>query len=189
MNNKDQGRISESTDRRSSVVAAYMVRQPFLVFTIYAAIDVLALTALSWQNSKDIRETAALKSAEAYSQSVTPMRGFYSKHVVPRAKKAGTEVRVDYKNSDSSIPFPATLTIDLANELRENSNGFTFNFFSAEPFSGREDRTLDRFESDALQALKDSGGGEIRPLRELQRKQVCPCSLSRCDGGDVCRPS
>ena len=113
---------------------------------------------MSWQNSKDIRETAALKSAEAYSQSVTAMRGFYSKHVVPRAKKAGTDVRVDYKNTDNSIPFPATLTIDLANELRENKNGFTFSFYSAEPFVGREDRKLDRFETDALRALQESGG-------------------------------
>lgn len=149
--------MTGATNRKSSMLAGVLVRRPFWVFTIYAAIGALALTALSWQNSKDIRETAALKSAEAYSQSVTAMRGFYSKHVVPRAKNAGTAVSTEYKDSDNSIPFPATLTIDLANELREHDSAFTFNFYSAEPFSSRQQRKLDRFELDALRILKETG--------------------------------
>lgn len=152
-----QKNMSSSADQKASALAGILVRQPFWVFAIYATIGALALTALSWQNSKDIRETAALKSAEAYSQSVTAMRGFYSQHVVPRAKNAGTEVTTDYKNSDNAIPFPATLTIDLADELREKNSAFTFSFYSAEPFLTGRGRTLDRFEREALKVLNETG--------------------------------
>lgn len=149
--------MSSTTDRNSSALAEFLIRQPFWLFAIYAAVGALVLTALSWQHSKEIRETAALKSAEAYSQSVTAMRGFYSKHVVPRARSAGAEVTHDYRNTDDSIPFPATLTIDLAEELRANENAFTFNFYSTEPFPWRQGRKLDRFEVEALKNLKETG--------------------------------
>jgi adenylate cyclase len=82
------------------------------------------------------------------------MRGYYSRHVVPRAQNAGATVSHDYKESETTIPFPATLTIDLANELREKNSAFTFNFYSDEPFPWRGERVLDRFESDALGVLK-----------------------------------
>jgi signal transduction histidine kinase len=160
--------MGKSTDRKSSAFADFLVRQPFWVFTIYACVGALALTAASWQHSKEIRETTALKAAEAYSQSVSVMRSFYSTHVVPRAKKAGATVSTDYLKSDSSIPFPATLTIELANELRAKDSAFTFNFYSADPFPGREGRTLDRFEQDALKKI--SGGGLERFVRYENHK-------------------
>jgi signal transduction histidine kinase len=151
--------MSSSTDRQSWALADILIRRPAWVFAAYAVIGALALTALSWQNSKDIRETAALKAAEAYSQSVTAMRSFYSKHVVPRARNAGAEITHDYRNSDNAIPFPATLTIDLANELREKESAFTFRFYSTEPFPWRVGRELDQFERDALKELKEKGTG------------------------------
>ena len=149
--------MTEPNDRKSSAVADFLVRQPFLVFAVYAGIGALALTAMSWQHSKSIRETTSLKAAEAYSQSVSAMREFYSKHVVPRAQNAGTTVSHDYRNSDSTIPFPATLTIELANELKQSGSAFSFNFYSAEPFPWRRGRALDGFERDALSALDGTG--------------------------------
>lgn len=131
----------------------FVVRKPFLVFSFYTGICVLALTALSWHHSKDIRESTALKAAEAYSQSVSAMRAFYSRHVVPRAQNAGATVSHDYRSSETTIPFPATLTIDLANALREKNSAFTFNFYSADPFPWRGERVLDRFELEAIDIL------------------------------------
>jgi hypothetical protein len=143
----------QKTEGRTVLLTDFLVRKPFLVFTLYTGICVLSLTALSWHHSKDIRESTALKAAEAYSQSVSAMRSFYSRHVVPRAKNACATVSHDYKNSETTIPFPATLTIDLANELREKGSAFTFNFYSAEPFPWRGRRVLDKFEHDALATL------------------------------------
>ncbi|CAN0459023.1 unnamed protein product, partial [Laminaria digitata] len=91
------------------------------------------------------------------------MRAFYSRHVVPRAQQAGAIVSHDYKDSEGTIPFPATLTIELANELREKDSAFTFNFYSADPFPWRSGRVLDNFEVDALGIL--SGGIEKRVVR------------------------
>ena len=153
----------QKTDGRTGLLTDFLVRKPFLVFTLYTGICVLSLTALSWHHSKDIRESTALKAAEAYSQSVSAMRSFYSRHVVPRAKNAGATVSHDYVNSDTTIPFPATLTIDLANELREKDSAFTFNFYSAEPFPWRGGRVLDKFELDALATL--NGKTEERVVR------------------------
>ena len=146
--------LSGETNGRMSILSGFLARQPFLVFAVYTAIGALSLTALSWHHSKEIRETTALRAAEAYSQSVSAMRDYYSRHVVPRAQNAGATVSHDYKESETTIPFPATLTIDLANELRETNSAFTFNFYSDEPFPWRGQRVLDRFESDALGILK-----------------------------------
>lgn len=145
--------MRQKTDGKTSILTDFLVRKPLLVFAVYTGIGVLALTALSWHHSKDIRESTALKAAEAYSQSVSAMRAFYSRHVVPRAKNAGATVSHDYKDSETTIPFPATLTIDLANELREKNSAFTFNFYSNEPFPWRRERVLDVFERDALEKL------------------------------------
>jgi len=142
--------MRDKTDSRMSVLTDFLVRKPFLVFSLYAAICTLSLTVLSWHHSKDIRETTALKAAEAYSQSVSAMRSFYSRHVVPRAQKAGATVSHDYKASETTIPFPATLTIELANELRESNSAFSFNFYSNQPFPWRSTRVLEKFEIEAL---------------------------------------
>lgn len=147
--------IQQKPDGRTSLLTDFLVQKPFLVFSLYTGICVFALTALSWHHSKDIRETTALKAAEAYSQSVSAMRAFYSRHVVPRAQNAGATVSHDYKESESTIPFPATLTIDLANELRAKNSAFTFNFYSAEPFPWRGERVLDAFELSALGILNE----------------------------------
>ncbi len=126
--------MRDKTDSRMSVLTDFLVRKPFLVFSLYAAICTLSLTVLSWHHSKDIRETTALKAAEAYSQSVSAVRSFYSRHVVPRAQKAGATVSHDYKASETTIPFPATLTIELANELRESNSAFSLIFTATSRF-------------------------------------------------------
>jgi signal transduction histidine kinase len=146
--------VRNRNNGRMAILTGFLVRKPFLVFAAYTGIGALSLTALSWHHSKEIRETTALRAAEAYSQSVSAMRGYYSRHVVPRAQNAGATVSHDYKDSETTIPFPATLTIELANEMRETNSAFTFNFYSDEPFPWRSQRVLDPFESDALGVLK-----------------------------------
>lgn len=143
----------QKTEGRTGLLTDFLVRKPFLIFTLYTGICVLSLTALSWHHSKYILETTALKAAEACSQSVSTMRSFYSRHVIPRAKNACATVSHDDKNPETTIPFHATLTIYLANELREKDSAFTFNFYSAEPFPWRGSRVLDKFELDALATL------------------------------------
>ncbi len=154
---------TELPKENRSWLADFAVRRPLTVFAAYALVGALALVALSWQHSKDIRETTALKAAEAYSQAVTTMRSYYSKQVVPRARNAGAIVTHDLGSSDRAIPFPATLTIELANELRRNNDTFTFSFVSDIPFPWRRDRVLDAFERDALASL--SGGKEEKFVR------------------------
>lgn len=146
---------TELPKENRSWLSDFAVRRPVAVFAAYALVGAMALVALSWQHSKDIRETTALKAAESYSQAVTTMRSYYSKHVVPRARNAGAIVTHDLESSDRAIPFPATLTIELANELQRNNDTFTFSFVSDIPFPWRRGRALDTFERDALAALAD----------------------------------
>ena len=69
------------------------------------------------------------------------------------ALTVGASVTPDAVMSDTSIPFPATFTIELANQLRAEGNAFSFNFYSDAPFPGRRNRTLDSFEQAALTAI------------------------------------
>lgn len=138
---------------RTNNMTKLLLRNPALVIGAYFAFGAIALIALSLQHNKDIRETTSLRAAEAYLQAVTVMRGYYSKHVVPRAREAGATIAQDFRSSKTAIPFPATLTIELAEEMRRESGAFSFNFYSDYPFPSRKGRTLDKFETDALDAL------------------------------------
>jgi signal transduction histidine kinase len=84
---------------------------------------------------------------------VSSIRKFYASQIVPRAKEAGAKVSHDYRGKHGTIPFPATMSIDLGEELIKDGGGSHYRIYSRYPFPWRGDRSLDPFDRNALAAI------------------------------------
>lgn len=97
-----------------------------------------------------------IQTAEANSRSVTAFRRFYSSEVVGRLSDSDVVVTHRYREIDGAIPLPATLTIELGNQMGAKSGGMSFRLYSDQPFAWRQERRLDAFERAAVAALREN---------------------------------
>lgn len=122
-------------------------------FSLFAGVSIILL--IIWHAS-NLNQTLALQHARDMTQALTAFRNTYSSEVVGRLDPAaGTIVSHDYRSTKHAIPLPATLSIELAEELSTLSEGSEFRMVSEYPFPWRTDRGLSDFEKDALQQFVD----------------------------------
>jgi signal transduction histidine kinase len=130
------------TQRPIAVIAAYLVIGTGLILlqtSVY--VDKVKLSAIT-------------EAAASYSFAISTFRNFYTTEVVPRAERAGVAVTHDYHNRENAIPLPATLTIELGEQLSGRDSSHGFRLFSDFPFPWRAGRVLDPFERAALKSLE-----------------------------------
>lgn len=101
----------------------------------------------------DLRQRATLESARSYASIMTVVRQYYTSVVVDRAKKAGMEVSTNYHDSETAIPPPATMTIEVGKRMSDRVPLGSFRYISRYPFKNREGGPANRFEDAALDAL------------------------------------
>lgn len=130
----------------------------------------------------DLREKmaqeAGLTAARSFANNIVNVRGFYTQHIVPRAKAAGMQAGHDWEKADNTIPIPATLTRELAKLTGSDRKGAgSLRLFSDLPFAFRSGKEieLDGFEKDALAFVKQNPKGEFVRVE------------TRPDGGSVYR--
>jgi signal transduction histidine kinase len=153
---------------------AWMMRRPMAVILAYLLIGAALVLVQSWRNADKIKEAAVLEAAASYSHAITTFRNFYSSSVVTPAQRGGVEVSHEYRSRNGAIPLPATLTIDLAEELAGEHRERRFRLYSDIPFPWRKDRVLDDFEREAL--------------AELSRDPTVPVvRIARLEGRDYVR--
>ena len=130
---------------------------------VVCAAVILTMLGVAWWHMETTRqqifENNALTSARSYANTFVSLRTFYTREVVSRVPQNSVTVSHDYKNIVHAIPLPATLTIQLAEEISLQSEGFSARLYSNYPFPWRsESSTLDGFEKRAIQQLSDSPG-------------------------------
>ncbi|MEP0520802.1 MAG: PAS domain S-box protein [Hyphomicrobiales bacterium] len=136
-----------------------------VIFSLFAGASIILL--IIWHVS-NLNQTMALQHARDMTQALTVFRNSYSSEVVGRiAPESGITVSHDYRADESAIPLPATLSIELAEELSALSEGSEFRIVSNFPFPWREDRELDDFESRALSAF---AAGQREDVSEVLNK-------------------
>ena len=128
---------------------------------VVCAAVILAMLGVAWWHMETTRqqifENNALISAKSYANTFVSLRTFYTREVVSRLPQNRVTVSHDYKNIDHAIPLPATLTIQLAEEISLQSEGFSARLYSNYPFPWRsESSKLDEFQRRAIQKLSDS---------------------------------
>jgi signal transduction histidine kinase len=156
-----------------SRLIARMMRRPMAVIIAYLVLGAVLVLAQSWRSAEKVKEAAVMEAASSYSVAITTFRNFYSSNVVAPAQRGGVEVSHEYRKRDGAIPLPATLTIDMAEELSADDGERRFRLYSDEPFPWRAGRKLDEFELEALAALKtDPTKPFVRPARYEGREYV-----------------
>ena len=143
-----------ATDRAGkSGPIAFFVERPLRTVMIYMLIGGALLFLAASREIDQTRRVAVTEAASSYAFAITAMRDFYTAQIVPHAKAAGADLAHDYRDRPGTIPYPVTLSNDLADYFRDHSADIAFSIYSNDPFPWRADRELDGFERDALAAL------------------------------------
>ncbi|MDX1697314.1 MAG: DUF3365 domain-containing protein [Thiohalobacterales bacterium] len=125
---------------------------------VVSALVILAMLGISWwhidTSREQILESNALVAARSYADTFVSLRAYYTREVVSRVPGDRVAVTHDYKDIMNAIPLPATLTIELAEEVGKLSEGFSAQLYSNHPWPWRAaSRQLDGFAQRALETL------------------------------------
>ncbi|MGI9287508.1 MAG: Tll0287-like domain-containing protein [Pseudomonadales bacterium] len=103
----------------------------------------------------NIREASTLRGAENYIQAIESFRTLYTSSVAEPIREMGIEVTHDYQDKESAIPLPATLSMELGEDIAKNTGeDVVFRLYSKYPFPWRKDGgPRDEFERLALVEL------------------------------------
>lgn len=105
--------------------------------------------------SKHINETMGLQYASLYTESLENFRSYYLKNVVERVRPLGIMATHNYQQHAGTIPLPATLSIELNDEISQKDSNTVARLYSNYPFPWRKNSGVnDVFEKDALAALE-----------------------------------
>ena len=153
--------------RLVSPIRVLLLRWPMEWLGVLLMVMGLWVVFYTYQSSEAVVQQYATESAQTHADSVTQFRNFYTQELVPRAVKGGLEITHDYKSRDNALPLPATLTIDLGHYLSKVDGGAQVSLYSGQPFPWRlQERSLDDFQKQALQHLKD------QPNKPFVREEV-----------------
>lgn len=147
------------------------LRNPTVIIVGYIliVISMFAVGAYYYVNTLKIR--VATETARSFDASLVTIQNFYSNEIVPRAKNAGIDLSHDYHQSENTIPFPATFTMDVGNQLGRSVPGLDATLYSRAPFPWRQDRKLDAFEKESLRVLE---GGEENTFTRVEDRNGRP---------------
>ncbi len=153
-------------------LASLLFDRTILLLVIMFAI---AIALLMWHRARlehRLVETTAVAEAQRYSEALATFRTLYTREVVGTVAKHGITVTHDYgdqKHGGKAIPLPATLSMEIGNEMAEKGLGGRTALYSGFPFPHREDqwRERDQFAKDAWEALNDD---KDEPVHRFERR-------------------
>jgi len=124
--------------------------------------------------SEHLVRSSALESAAQQSEMLDEVGNMYSAHVVERAKLKGVEATHDYAKRKGAIPLPATLTIELGQQISQRSeSGVQVRLYSDYPFRPRTDGgPKDSFEREALDELNRAPTKPFYRFEDFQSRPV-----------------
>ena len=133
--------------RRNSLAWRILLPVPL---TLLAVVGVIWWTLPALMESKAAHD--AFISNQQVAQQFKTFRSYYSEFVVNKLVPAGlAKASHDHKGVPGTIPFPATLMLDLSTMLADSDT--SIGMYSKYPFAGRKDRKLDEFQAQAWEFL------------------------------------
>jgi signal transduction histidine kinase len=162
----------EENDRGPSRIASLLSTRPIIAIALYIAFGAAITLYVSWRHQSQLEHATAIRAATSYSNAVTSIRTFYAREIVPKAKEAGVIVSHDYRVKPGTIPFPATLSIDLGEELVTGGGGSHYRLYSDYPFPWRSDRKMDAFDREALSAIMANPKAKFSRIEQTDAGKV-----------------
>lgn len=160
----------------------------------------LGMALILWHTfstSLHIQQQMAKQYAALYITALKETRAFYTTNVVDRLKERGVKVSHDYLHETGAIPLPATLSIELAQQITATRSGIMTRLYSDYPFPFRQNGgPHDPYEVEALIRLRVSheqstefarfeqveGRWSLRYAKGVFMEQPCvDCHNSRTD--------
>ena len=145
--------MAESDQSRGLKILSLLIDRPVVMLGLYLMVGLALTFYVSWQHKIELEHSSAIRAATAYSEAITSIRGFYSRQIFPRAVEAGAAVSHEYRDMRATVPFPATMSIDLGLSLTKKGEGTVYRIYSPYPFPWRAGRTIDKFEQQAMARL------------------------------------
>jgi PAS domain S-box-containing protein len=117
-------------------------------------------------------EDALYRLARSHADLLISFRNFYSSRLLPIVREhSKLAITHDYKSRPGALPIPATMTLDLVDEIARSNPEMNLRLVSPYPFPWRK-VTLDAFETEALAALQASGKDEFMRLEDAPGGKV-----------------
>ena len=133
--------------RRNSLAWRILLPVPL---TLLAVVGVIWWTLPALMESKAAHD--AFISNQQVAQQFKTFRSYHSEFVVNKLVPSGlAKASHDHKGVPGTIPFPATLMLDLSTMLADFDT--SIGMYSKYPFAGRKDRKLDEFQAQAWEFL------------------------------------
>ncbi len=157
----DQGPLRRYLGLLNRRVGSLASRNPARTTALFLATASLLSIVLVFLVLNDLRHRAALEGARSYASILTVFREYYTSVVVKRAKEGGLDISTEYHETESALPPPATMTIEIGTWMGDLIEPGGFRFLSRYPFKNRiggGPRT--GFEMEALAAAIDRGEKE-----------------------------
>jgi serine/threonine protein kinase len=159
--------------RRNPVVTGLIA-----AITLGAAVGFVHLGRLS----KSLVRSSALEAAAEQTQTMDELNRYYSKVAVHLRDKAGIKGVHDWEQGKNTMPPPATLTIELGQQITARSEtGMQVRLYSEYPFLNRKDTRppLDAFEREALTRLRADPSQPFHSFEEQDGRPVLRYATAR----------
>jgi adenylate cyclase len=132
------------------------VRSRVPVFILLVLLMLAGLPVAVWLDLQSLSETNLRRQAADLNSLISSVRSYYASNVVGRVLEAHQTTRVvhNYQTVPGAIPIPATLSLELGRVISEQQANITYRFVSDYPFKARASHALDKFEENALAALR-----------------------------------
>jgi len=133
----------------------------FIPLTIFSILSIVFIAiTISNVNEEGMIKNNVITAANTVNQFKT-VRAYYAKNVIPKVKKnKDLKINFDHKDKADTVPLPATMIHDLGSMLSKSESGVKLNLYSKYPFPNRANRTIDRFQQDALNHFDKNADSE-----------------------------
>ncbi len=119
----------------------------------------------------------ATESAQQMLGQLRTVRQYYTEMVVQKAlKNNALTPSHQHVGVDGTIPFPATMMLDLSDRL--GRQGLAVKLYSPFPFSTRQGRTMDAFGQEAWEFLRTSPDSVFKRQEVIDGKEVARVALA-----------
>lgn len=148
---------------------------------VVVALGIAMLPLAVLLDLKNLSDQNLRTQATTLGQVVSVFRSYYAKNVVARvnAGKGRAVPLHKFREVPGGIPIPATLSLELGEEIGRESGDAAYRFVSDYPFKGREQHQLSDFEIKALsqfRSTRDPKASEVRVFGSLFDRTITVAS-------------
>ncbi|NIZ13102.1 adenylate/guanylate cyclase domain-containing protein [Phaeobacter sp. HF9A] len=141
-------------------IGRFLVNRPHLI-NWGIGIAIVTLPLMVWLDLMAITDQSLRRQTQALDAVLDTMRSYYAQNVIARLDPDSPTVAThEYHDQDGAIPIPATMAIELGEQISSHGLNLRYRFASDYPFKGRGESSLTAEESRALAEFR---AGSDRP--------------------------